>query len=71
MESHVLSEARQEALKILLDLAKSIDRRLDVEVREIPAGRLATLTHGQKASRTELAIAAVLDAWPTGRQARP
>jgi hypothetical protein len=27
MESHVLSEARQEALKILLDLAKAIDRR--------------------------------------------
>lgn len=64
MESHVLSEARQEALKILLDLAKSIDRRLDVEVREIPGQeRLAvTLTHGQKASHTELGIAAVLDA---------
>ena len=64
MESHVLSEARQEALKILLDLAKAIDRRLDVEVREIPGQeRLAvTLTHGQKSSHTELAIAAVLDA---------
>jgi hypothetical protein len=64
MESHVLSEARQEALKILLDLAKSIDRRLDVEVREIPGQeRLAvTLTHGQKASHTEVAIATVLDA---------
>ena len=48
MESNVLSETRQEALKILLDLAKSIDRRLDVEVREIPGqDRLAvTLTHG-------------------------
>ena len=64
METHVLSEARQEALKILLDLAKSIDRRLDVEVREIPGQeRLAvTLTHGQKHSQTELGIAAVLDA---------
>jgi hypothetical protein len=64
METHVLSEARQEALKILLDLAKSIDRRLDVEVREIPGQeRLAvTLTHGQKRSHTELAIATVLDA---------
>ncbi len=64
MESHVLSEARQEALKILLELAKSIDRRLDVEVREIPGQeRLAvTLTHGQKHSQTELGIAAVLDA---------
>jgi hypothetical protein len=64
MESHVLSEARQEALKILLDLAKAIDRRLDVEVREIPGQeRLAvTLTHGQKSSHTELAIATVLDA---------
>ena len=64
MESHVLSEARQEALKILLDLAKAIDRRLDVEVREIPGQeRLAvTLTHGQKSSHTEVAIAAVLDA---------
>src|SRR5580765_6204075 len=64
METHVLSEARQEALKILLDLAKSIDRRLDVEVREIPGQeRLAvTLTHGQKHSHTELAIATILDA---------
>jgi hypothetical protein len=64
MESHVLSEARQEALKILLDLAKSIDRRLDVEVREIPnQERLAvTLTHGQKHAQTEIAIATVLDA---------
>jgi hypothetical protein len=64
METHVLSEARQEALKILLDLAKAIDRRLDVEVREIPGQeRLAvTLTHGQKRSHTELAIATVLDA---------
>src|SRR5262249_28923258 len=64
METHVLSEARQEALKILLDLAKSIDRRLDVEVREVPGQeRLAvTLTHGQKRSHTELAIATVLGA---------
>ena len=64
MESHVLSEARQEALKILLDLAKAIDRRLDVEVREIPGQeRLAvTLTHGQKSSQTEVALATVLDA---------
>ena|SRR6185369_8913323 len=64
MESNVLSETRQEALKILLDLAKSIDRRLDVEVREIPGQeRLAvTLTHGQKRSHTELAIATVLGA---------
>lgn len=64
MESNVLSESRQEALKILLDLAKSIDRRLDVEVREIPGQeRLAvSLTHGQKRSHTELAIATVLGA---------
>ena len=64
MESHVLSEARQDALKILLDLAKAIDRRLDVEVREIPGQeRLAvTHTHGPKSSHTELAIATVLDA---------
>ena len=64
MESRVLSESRQEALKILLDLAKSIDRRLDVEVREIPGQeRLSvTLSHGQKHGHTELAIATVLDA---------
>ena len=64
MEAHDLAEARQEARRILLDLAKSIDRRLDVEVREIPGQeRLAvTLTHGQKRSHTELAIATVLGA---------
>src|SRR5262245_50241649 len=64
MEAHEIAEARQEARKILLDLAKSIDRRLDVEVREIPGQeRLAvTLTHGQKHSHTELAIATVLGA---------
>ena len=64
MEAHEIAEARQEARKILLDLAKSIDRRLDVEVRDIPGQeRLqVTLTHGQKHSHTELAIATVLAA---------
>jgi len=64
METHVLSESRQQALKILLDLAKSIDRRLDVEVREISGQeRLAViLTHGQKKSQTELGISTILDA---------
>jgi hypothetical protein len=64
MESRELAEARQEARKILLDLAHSIDRRLDVEVRDIPGQeRLeVTLTHGQKHSHTELAIATVLAA---------
>jgi hypothetical protein len=64
MEAQELAEARQEARKILLDLAKSIDRRLDVEVRDIPGQERiqVTLTHGQKRSHTELAIATVLDA---------
>ncbi|MGH7894209.1 MAG: hypothetical protein ACREQL_06030 [Candidatus Binatia bacterium] len=64
MESHALAEARQEARKILLDLARSIDRRLDVEVRDVPGQeRLhVTLTHGQKHSHTELALQAVLTA---------
>ncbi len=64
MESHDLAEARQEARKILLDLAHSIDRRLDVEVRDIPGHeRLhVTLTHGQKHSHTELSLQAVLAA---------
>jgi DNA-binding FadR family transcriptional regulator len=51
MESHILSEARQEALKILLDLAKSIDRRLDVEVREIPGQERLAEDMGMSRSR--------------------
>lgn len=64
METHDLAEARQEARKILLDVAKTIDRRLDVEVREIPGQERVqvTLTHGQKHTNTELAIATVLAA---------
>jgi hypothetical protein len=64
MEIHALDEARQEARRILLDLAKSIDRRLDVEVRDIPGQeRLhVTITHGQKRSHTELALQTVLNA---------
>jgi len=64
METHAPAEARQEARRILLDLAKSIDRRLDVEVREIPGQeRLqVTITHGQKHTHTELGLQTVLDA---------
>jgi fructose-1-phosphate kinase PfkB-like protein len=56
MEAHDLAEARQEARRILLDIARSIDRRLDVEVREIPGQERihVTLTHGQHKSHTEM-----------------
>ena len=64
MDSHETAEARQEARKILLDLARTIDRRLDIEVRDIPGQErlYVTLTHGQKRSHTELAISTVLAA---------
>jgi hypothetical protein len=64
MESHDLAEARQEARRILLDIARSIDRRLDVEVREVPGQERiqVTITHGQHKSHTELSLPTVLGA---------
>jgi len=59
-----MSDTRQDVRKILGDVARSIDRRLAIEVREVPGGeRLqVALTHGTHHGQTEVAIPAVLAA---------
>ena len=59
----ITTERRQEARTILGELARSIDRRLSVEVREIPGQErvLVKLTHGRHHTQTELGIDAVLE----------
>lgn len=61
-EERIITEARQEARRIIHELARSIDRRLGVEVRDVPGQeRLqVSLTHGAKHGHIELAIPAVL-----------
>jgi hypothetical protein len=55
-------EARLEARRIIGDIARSIDRRLGVEVRDIPGqGRLqVTLSHGTRHGQVELRLPDVL-----------
>ncbi len=57
-----VAEARQEARKIIHELARSIDRRLGVEVRDVPGQERVqvSLTHGTRHGQIELAIGAVL-----------
>jgi hypothetical protein len=59
-----MAESRQqEVRKIVGDVARAVDRRLAVEVRELPQDRLHIgLTHGTHHGETELAVAAVLAA---------
>jgi hypothetical protein len=59
-----MAESRQqEARKILGDVARAIDRRLSIEVRELPQDRLqVSLTHGNRHGQIELAVATVLGA---------
>ena len=61
-DTRQLSEMRQESRRIIHELARSIDRRLVVEVRDLPGqDRLqVSLTQGQKRGHIEVAIAAVL-----------
>ncbi len=61
-DARQVAEARQEARRIIHDLARSIDRRLGVEVRDVPGQeRLqVSLSHGARQGRIELAIPAVL-----------
>jgi hypothetical protein len=58
------TELRQQARRVLLDLARTIDRRLAVEAREIPGTpRLQIrLSHGTRTTQIELAIASILEA---------
>ena len=58
------TEVRQQARRILLDLARTIDRRLSVEVREVPGTtRLQIrLSHGSRSTQVELGIQSILQA---------
>ena len=56
-------QRRQELRRILGDAARAVDRRLAIEVREVPQDRLQiSLTHGSRHGQLELAVAAVLAA---------
>ena len=57
-----MPENRQEARRIIAELARAVDRRLAVEVRELPGGdRLQLiLTHGSRHAQIELSVGAVL-----------
>ena len=59
-----MTEGRQqEVRRIVGDVARAVDRRLAVEVRELPQDRLhVALTHGNRHGETELAVSAVLAA---------
>jgi hypothetical protein len=58
------SDPRQEARRIIAEVARSIDRRLGVEVRELPGqDRLhLALTHAARHGELELPLAQVLAA---------
>jgi len=57
-----MPEDRQEARRIIAELARAVDRRLAVEVRELPgADRLQLiLTHGSHHAQIELPLTGVL-----------
>ena len=58
------TEVRQHARRILLELARTINRRLSVEVREIPGKQRlqVSLSHGAQRGQIELALKTVLGA---------
>ncbi len=63
--AEVLEESRrQEARRVIMEVARAIDRRLSVEVRDVPAhDRLqVTLTHGSRHHQVEVRIGDVLAA---------
>jgi len=59
-----MPDDRQEVRRIIAEVARAVDRRLAVEVRELPrAERLQLiLTHGSHQTQTEVPISAVLAA---------
>src|SRR6266480_1846187 len=59
-----MPDDRQEVRRIIAEVARAVDRRLAVEVRELPGGaRLQlVLTHGIHHTQTEIPVAAVLAA---------
>ena len=59
-----MADERQEARRIIAEVARAVDRRLAVEVRELPGGeRLGlVLTHGNRHAQIELPVSAVMAA---------
>jgi len=58
-----MPEDRQEARRIIAEVARAVDRRLAVEVRELPGERLQLiLTHGTHHAQIELGLVSVLGA---------
>jgi hypothetical protein len=59
-----MEDSRQEARKIIGEVARALDRRLAVEVRELPGQERLhlALSHGTRRAEIELAIGAVLAA---------
>ena len=66
-----MPDERQEVRRIVAEVARAVDRRLAVEVRELPGGRRLqlVLTHGNHHTQTEVPVASVLAAAesPTAR----
>src|SRR5262245_26265886 len=62
-----MAEMRGDVRRIIADVARAVDRRLAVEVREVPGqDRLQlVLTHGSRHAQIELTVAAVLAAEAT------
>ena len=59
-----MPDDRQEVRRIVAEVARAVDRRLAVEVRELPGGRRLqlVLTHGNHHTQTEVPVASVLAA---------
>ena len=59
-----MSEERQELRRIVAEVARAVDRRLAVDVRELPVGERVqlVLTHGIHHTQTEVPVASVLAA---------
>jgi len=63
MPENPQTQARQEARRILMELARSIDRKLTIEVRDAGTeGRLhVALKHGSHQGQIELATQTIID----------
>ena len=59
-----MPDDRQEVRRIIAEVARAVDRRLAVEVRELPGGERPqlVLTHGIHHTQTDVPVASVLSA---------
>jgi hypothetical protein len=59
-----MADDRQESRRIIAEVARAVDRRLAVEVRELPGGERVqlVLTHGTHHAQIELPIVSVMAA---------